>query len=305
MKKPIKTAVFPVAGMGTRFLPATKSAPKEMLPIIDKPLIHYVVEEAIQAGMTQLVFVTSHTKRAIEDYFDNNFELESRLAQAGKTDVLEMIKSIVPPHVDIVYIRQSEPRGLGDAVMCARQVVGDEPFAVLLADDVLVSSELSCLQSMLSIYHESESTVLAVENIDVQYSDQYGIVSVDDMQARPLIANAIIEKPKPAVAPSTLGVIGRYILNPSIFQCLEQLDPGVGGELQLTDAIAAQMKNETVCVYPFSGQRYDCGHHLGFIKATIDFALKDPRFSADISSYLNDRLENHKDSKNPTEAVVV
>lgn len=272
MNKAIKTAVFPVAGLGTRFLPITKSAPKEMLPIVDKPLVQYVVEEALAAGVEQLIFVTNYSKYAIEDYFDRQPDYERRLEQMGKSAELEMLRNIVPAYANVVYIRQSAPAGLGDAVLRAKRVVGQEPFAVLLADDIIDAPPHGCLQKMVDIYARTGSSVVAVEQVPQQNTDQYGIVAVgENNQIR-----AIVEKPHPAKAPSCLGVVGRYILTPRIFTLLEEIPPGVGGEIQLTDAIAELLKEEPVTAFPFTGKRYDCGSKLGFLEATIAFALRRP-----------------------------
>lgn len=289
MKQKITTAVFPVAGLGTRFLPVTKAGPKEMLPIIDKPLIQYVVEEAISAGITELVLVTSSSKRAIEDYFDSNYELESRLEQWGKYDILSVVKNILPQHVSVVYVRQTHPRGLGDAVLCAKHVVRDRPFAVLLADDIIDGGERSCLQDMLDVFEQTQSSVLAVEKISKIDTDKYGIVSLAGGEGN--VIKAIVEKPKPDVAPSNLAVTGRYILTPRIFALLEETEKGVGGEIQLTDAIAKLLKEESITAFPFIGRRYDCGSRMGFLEATIDYALKRPELSERLKRYLSDLVE--------------
>jgi len=282
MIKPIKTAVFPVAGLGTRFLPITKTGPKEMLPIVDKPLIQYVVEEAFAAGIEQIVIVTNTNKYAIEDYFDRHSEYERRLEQQGKLAELEMVRNIIPSYASVVYIRQSIPAGLGDAVLRAKQVVGQEPFAVLLADDIIDSPPQGCLQKMVEIYEQTGSSVIAVEQVPPENTDQYGIVSINEKNQ----IFGIVEKPKPAVAPSHLGVVGRYILTPRIFTLLEQITAGVGGEVQLTDAIAELLKEETIMACPFKGKRYDCGSKLGFLEATIAYALRRP----DLGPALRERL---------------
>jgi UTP--glucose-1-phosphate uridylyltransferase len=268
----IKTAVFPVAGLGTRFLPITKTGPKEMLPIVDKPLVQYVVEEALAAGIEQLIFVTNNSKYAIEDYFDRQPDYERRLEQQGKLAELEMVRNIVPSYVSVVYIRQPVAAGLGDAVLRARQVVGQSPFAVLLADDIIDSPPHGCLQKMTEIFARTQSSVIAVEQVLPENTDQYGIVSIDDQHR----IQAIVEKPQPAVAPSRLGVVGRYILTPRIFALLEQVSAGVGGEIQLTDAIAELIKEETMTACAFTGKRYDCGSKAGFLEATIAYALRRP-----------------------------
>ncbi|MCX7120286.1 MAG: UTP--glucose-1-phosphate uridylyltransferase GalU [Gammaproteobacteria bacterium] len=288
MKCPVTTAVFPVAGMGTRFLPVTKAGPKEMLPIVDKPLIQYVVEEAIAVGIKKLVFVTSSGKRAIEDYFDSNFELETLLEQKGKIEILNTVRNIIPSDVKIVYVRQPRPKGLGDAVLCAKPVVGNEPFAVLLADDIMENSHRTCLSDMMDRFHETQSSVLAVEKINREDTDKYGIVSMlDNPQFLSQIAS-IVEKPAPEKAPSTLAVTGRYILTPRIFDMLEQIDIGVGGELQLTDGLAKLLNYEAITVCTLKGRRYDCGSRLGFLQATIDFALKRAEFKEPLMAYLKE-----------------
>lgn len=287
MKK-VTTAVFPVAGMGTRFLPITKAGPKEMLPIVDKPLIQYVVEEAVAVGIKKLVLVTSAAKRTIEDYFDRNFELERTLEKQGKNDVLAIVRNIIPADVKIIYVRQASPKGLGDAVLCAKPAVGDEPFAVLLADDIMEEGHKTCLSDMMLRFEQTQASVLAVENIAYEDSNKYGIVSMMKNPTIPFQISGIVEKPEPKDAPSSLGVTGRYILTPRIFDLLEHTACGVGGELQLTDAIAQLLKEEKVTVCPIKGKRYDCGSGLGYLKTVIHFALKRSEFSADLMRYLKD-----------------
>ena len=291
MTQKITTAVFPVAGLGTRFLPVTKAGPKEMLPIVDKPLIQYVVEEAISAGITELIFVTSGRKRAIEDYFDSNYELESRLEQLGKYDTLSTVRNIVPDHVKFVYVRQTHPRGLGDAVLCAKHVVRDRPFAVLLADDIIDSGERTCMQDMVDVFSKTQTSVLAVEEVPQKDTNKYGIVSLVKNSNR---IKAIIEKPEPSEAPSNLAVTGRYILTPDIFALLEKTEKGVGDEVQLTDAISMLLDEESITAFPFSGRRYDCGSRLGFLEATIAYALKRPELNESLKQYLTQIL--HKTS---------
>lgn len=274
MMQPIKTAIFPVAGMGTRFLPVTKAGPKEMLPIVDKPLIQYVVEEAVAAGMTQIVFVTSSSKRAIEDYFDANYELEQHLVQKQMTDTLATVRNIIPSNVSIAYVRQSHPRGLGDAVLRGKNIVGNEPFAVLLADDIMQLGAKACLQQMVEIYEQTGGSVLAVEQVATDQTDKYGIVTLDQTQHNRVIE--IVEKPSPAEAKSTLAVTGRYILTPKIFELLERTQYGHGGEIQLTDAISELLKEQRVSICPVKGRRFDCGSKTGFLEATIAFALERP-----------------------------
>lgn len=287
----VTKAIFPVAGLGTRFLPATKANPKEMLPIVDKPLIQYAVEEAIAAGITELIFVTSSSKRAIEDHFDSNFELESNLIAKGKYDLLEMIRGILPPGISCVYIRQHSPKGLGHAVLCAQQLVMNEPFAVLLADDLIDGNKQSCLQQMVNVFNETKSSVIAVEKIPSQHTDKYGIVDIAGSHQHVAGIRNIIEKPKPNEAPSNLGVVGRYILTPAIFKLLETTVEGSGGEIQLTDAIAKLLTLETVNALQFKGKRYDCGSKLGYLEATIAYALKHPELAHDFKCLLQEFVE--------------
>lgn len=286
MLKAISKAVFPVAGLGTRFLPATKANPKEMLPIVDKPLIQYAVEEAIAAGITQLIFVTSSSKRAIEDHFDSNFELEHRLLQQGKIEILEIVKNIVPAGVDCIYVRQPHALGLGHAVLCARQVVGDHPFAVLLADD-LIDSEIPCLSQMQKIYHKTGQSVIAVQAISPQDSEKYGVIAYENNWDHDGPIHAIVEKPKPLEAPSDFGVVGRYILTPEIFSILSKQLPDRNGEIQLTDAIAEILNTQTVTALRFEGTRYDCGNKLGYMQATIALGLKHPDLGVELKEYLD------------------
>lgn len=290
----VRTAVFPVAGMGSRFLPATKANPKEMLPIVDKPLIQYAVEEAIAAGITRLVFVTSESKRAIEDHFDTNFELEARLSAAGKTDILNTVRGILPEGVAAIYIRQPEPLGLGHAVLCAEPVVGNEPFVILLADDLIDSGEHpGCVQQMIDLHQANQqASVLSVQPVAPSETDKYGIVSLAAAPDSNRI-EAIVEKPKPADAPSTLGVVGRYLLNPSIFTYLKRIEAGSGGELQLTDAIALQLQQEVVLAHAIVGTRYDCGSKLGYLQATLNFGIQHPEVGADFTQYLRSFIGQH------------
>lgn len=281
----IRTAVFPVAGRGTRFLPATKASPKEMLPIVDKPLIQYAVEEAVEAGATKLVFVTGASKRAIEDHFDVDFELESALEASGKLELLELTRDIVPAGVSCIYIRQGVPLGLGHAVLCARPAVGDEPFYVHLADD-LIYSEVACLQQMREHYEQHGASVLGVETVPKDQTGSYGIVAVDDSQEGFSKVTRIVEKPKPEDAPSNLAVVGRYLLTPAIFDELETTGRGAGGEIQLTDAIAALLARETVSALPFTGTRYDCGSKIGYLRAVVEYALRHPELGENFKAYL-------------------
>lgn len=282
----ITKAIFPVAGLGTRFLPATKANPKEMLPIVDKPLIQYAVEEAVNAGITELIFVTNSSKRAIEDHFDSNFELEATLQERGKDDLLAIVKGILPDGVSCAYIRQKSPQGLGHAVLCAKQLVMNEPFAVLLADDLIDGGQQSCLKQMVENFEKIQSSIIAVEKIAASETKKYGIV--DLKSTNDLLADicGIIEKPEPALAPSNLGVVGRYILMPRIFTHLENTHKGSHGEIQLTDAIAKLLLEEKVYAYQFEGKRYDCGSKLGYLQATIAYALKHPELAMDFKRSL-------------------
>jgi UTP--glucose-1-phosphate uridylyltransferase len=289
----IKTAVFPVAGLGTRFLPMTKAAPKEMLPVVDKPVIQYVVEEAIAAGIEHIVFVTSSDKRAIEDYFDRNYELEMRLKERGNWDALKTVQDILPSNVCFSYVRQMEPLGLGHAVLSAKAVVGDQPFAVLLADDIIDDGDKGCLHKMVEIYDQTQASVIAVENVERSETDKYGIISLKNNDQ--LQVESIVEKPLPENAPSTLAVTGRYILTSRIFSLLENTERGQGGEIQLTDAIAMLLKEGTITAYPFEGQRYDCGSKLGLLKATIAFALKHPELRQALTQFFQQSLSDDSD----------
>jgi UTP--glucose-1-phosphate uridylyltransferase len=290
MSPPITKAVFPVAGLGTRFLPATKANPKEMLPVVDKPLIQYAAEEAVAAGIKELIFITGRSKRSIEDHFDKAFELEAELEARDKADMLAQVRGILPADVSCIYIRQPEPLGLGHAVLCAAPVVGDNPFAVILADDLIVNDGKSCLQQMVDVYGERGNSVLAVQRIAPEDTDKYGIVAIDDScgAALPRV-NAIVEKPAPEDAPSTLGVVGRYILTPRIMSLLRTTGRGAGGEIQLTDAISDLLGFEHVLACEFDGQRYDCGSKLGYLEATVDLALAHPELGADFREVIRAR----------------
>jgi UTP--glucose-1-phosphate uridylyltransferase len=272
-RKPIRKAVFPVAGLGTRFLPATKSIPKEMLPIVDKPLIQYAVEEALEAGIDTLIFITSRKKHAISDHFDTEFELETKLAESGKQDLLERITGIVPDRVSRVHVTQPEALGLGHAILCAESVVGDEPFAILLADDMVRNDGKGALAQMVDVYRQTGSSVIGVEEIPRAMTSSYGIVGTRENGQGHMAIDLIVEKPQPEDAPSRLGVIGRYVMDPAIFGCLRNVQAGAGGEIQLTDGIAALLATRTVLALPLVGERYDCGSRQGFIKATIEYAM--------------------------------
>ncbi len=286
MKQLLTKAVFPVAGMGTRFLPVTKATPKEMLPIVDKPLIQYAVEEAVEAGITELIFVTSSSKRAIEDHFDKNYELESELEKKGKHELLEVVRNVVPDGVSCVYVRQPEALGLGHAVLCAKKVVGNAPFAVILADDLIDGGNVSCLKQMSELYETRRSSILGVEKVAHSDTDKYGIVAVEDEASVVTPVQEIIEKPDPSDAPSNLAVVGRYILSPQIFHILETTGRGAGGEYQLTDAIARLLLEEPVLAYQFDGKRFDCGSKQGYLEATVEYALKHPELGINFRRYL-------------------
>jgi UTP--glucose-1-phosphate uridylyltransferase len=288
--KPVRKAVFPVAGLGTRFLPATKSIPKEMLPIVDKPLIQYAVEEALEAGIDTLIFITSRKKHAISDHFDSAFELQTRLAESGKTELLARVSNIVPEHVNRVHVTQPEALGLGHAVLCAESSVGDEPFAVLLADDMIRSQGPGALAQMIEIHNQTGASVIGVEEIPLELTSSYGVVGFRPGDVDRQQIDNIVEKPAPENAPSRLGVVGRYILSPSIFGHLRKVQAGAGGEIQLTDGIAAMLNSEQVLACPFEGVRYDCGSRHGFIRATIDYALADDSLRDDILEHLMHQL---------------
>ncbi|MBK7898149.1 MAG: UTP--glucose-1-phosphate uridylyltransferase GalU [Azonexus sp.] len=287
MKK-VRKAVFPVAGLGTRFLPATKASPKEMLPIVDKPLIQYAVEEAVAAGVTDMIFVTGRSKRAIEDHFDKAYELETELASRGKNEMLDFVRRMIPRDINCIYIRQAEPLGLGHAVLCARPVIGDEPFAVLLADDLL-DGEPPVLRQMTDTYDYYRCSVIGVQDVPLAETGSYGIVKAAPVAERLERIEAIVEKPKPEVAPSTLGVVGRYILTPRIFHHLERIGKGSGGEIQLTDGIAKLLEEEQVLAYRYAGTRYDCGSKLGYLQATVVFGQRHPEVGEAFTAYLRGR----------------
>ncbi len=286
MSARVRKAVFPVAGLGTRFLPATKASPKEMLPVVDKPLIQYAVEEAVAAGITDLIFVTGRTKRSIEDHFDKAYELESELEQGGKHALLAQARDTLPAGINCIYIRQAEPLGLGHAVLCARPVVGDEPFAVILADDLINGGKQGCLSQMVEIFEREQSSVIAVEEIDRADTDKYGIVDISPIDERTSRIDAIVEKPAPAAAPSTLGVVGRYVLTPRIMELLATTGKGAGGEIQLTDGIAALLAEERVLSWRFHGRRYDCGNKLGYLEAAVEYGLEHAEVKGEFRAYL-------------------
>lgn len=282
----ITKAVFPVAGLGTRFLPATKASPKEMLPIVDKPLIQYAVEEAVEAGITDMIFVTGRSKRAIEDHFDKAYELETELEMRGRTSMLELLRGMLPKNVNCIYIRQAEALGLGHAVLCARPVVGDEPFAVILADD-LIDERPGSLAQMVQIFSQHGASVIATERVAPAETSSYGIVDAKQEVAPGVLQiRGIVEKPDPAAAPSNMAVVGRYLLTPGIFDCLERVQPGKGGEIQLTDGIAALLARERVLACQYQGKRYDCGSKLGYMQANVVYALRHPEIGGQFEQWL-------------------
>jgi UTP--glucose-1-phosphate uridylyltransferase len=277
--------VFPVAGLGTRFLPATKASPKEMLPIVDKPLIQYAVEEAAAAGITDMIFITGRNKRAIEDHFDKAYELETELANRNKKDLLEQVRSVTPPGINCIYIRQAEALGLGHAVLCAEPVVGHEPFAVLLADD-LIDAEVPVMRQMCEVAGRERVATIGVMKVAAEETSSYGIVETSAREGNVSRIGRMFEKPKPGTTSSTLAVVGRYVLTPRIFHHLRTMPPGAGGEIQLTDAIARLLVDERVVAYEFDGRRYDCGSKLGYLEATVDFGLKHTEVAAGFADYL-------------------
>lgn len=281
----ITKAVFPVAGLGTRFLPATKASPKEMLPIVDKPLVQYAVEEAIEAGITELIFVTGRNKRSIPDHFDKAYELESELQSRGKTELLETVQNIIPDNVTCIYIRQTEALGLGHAILCAKPVISNDAFAVLLADD-LIDAKPGVIKQMVQHYETNGCSVIGVQRVPREETSSYGIVGIEQPDAPLSVINAIVEKPVPDKAPSNLAVVGRYILTPNVLEHLQNIGPGAGGEIQLTDGIAALLKEEKVYAYQFEGKRYDCGSKLGYLEATVEYALKHPELKNEFLKYL-------------------
>ena len=287
----IRTAVFPVAGLGTRFLPATKTVPKEMLPIVDRPLIQYAVDEAIEAGCDTLVFVTNRYKHSVADYFDKAYELEQKLEKSGKHEQLELIRNVLPQHVRAVFVTQAEALGLGHAVLCAKPVVGDAPFAVLLPDDLIWSRGQGALAQMADHAEATAASVIAVQDVAREQTGSYGIVDAPAFSGRVGRIEAIVEKPKPADAPSTLAVVGRYILDPRIFDLLETTQTGTGGEIQLTDGIASLLKEKPVDAFRFQGTRFDCGTHLGLIEATVRYALDHEILSAPAAQMMQAALD--------------
>jgi UTP--glucose-1-phosphate uridylyltransferase len=287
----VKKAVFPVAGLGTRFLPATKASPKEMMPIVDMPLIQYAVNEAVLAGITELIFVTNGSKQAIENHFDSNHELESNLIECGKYELLEIVQNILPTGISCTYVHQKIPLGLGHAVLCAKELVGNEPFAVLLADDLIDGGKKSCLQQMIDAFRMNQSSIIAVQKIPPTDTGKYGVIDLLPDNNKLAEIQGIVEKPAPADAPSDLAVVGRYILTPRIFALLEQTGKGSGGEIQLTDAIAKLLLEQPVYSLQFQGKRYDCGSKMGYLEATIAFALKHPELAHNFKQFLRDFVE--------------
>lgn len=285
----VRKAVFPVAGFGRRFLPATKASPKEMLPVVDKPLVQYAVEEAVAAGITQLIFVTGRGKRVIEDHFDKSYEIEQVLKLQGQQALLDLVQNIKPSHVECVYVRQPEPLGLGHALLCAEKLVGKEPFAVVLADDLLVG-EPPVLAQMVRVFSHYDCSVVAVKEFEPEESSAYGVVSGRYWDERVMSIGKIVEKPAPDAAPSNIGVAGRYVLMPSIFRHLRAQLPGVNGKLELSDGIQSMLKDEQVLAYNFDGTHYNCGTKLGYLKATVDFALCHPELRGSFDAWLRERI---------------
>lgn len=286
MYKAVKKAVFPVAGLGTRFLPATKANPKEMLPVVDKPLIQYAVEEAVAAGIEVMVFITGRNKRSIADHFDKAYELETELELRSKVETLATVRNIIPPKIACVYIRQAQALGLGHAVLCAKPVVGDDPFAVILADDLIDNDGKACLKQMVDIFHEEQNSIIGVERVPPHMTQSYGIVETEGENKTLARVQNIVEKPRPEEAPSNLGVVGRYVFTPSIFAEIEATGRGAGGEIQLTDAIASLLQKEPVHAYEFQGKRYDCGSKLGYLIATVEQGLQHRELKDAFRQYL-------------------
>jgi UTP--glucose-1-phosphate uridylyltransferase len=287
----IRKAVFPVAGLGTRFLPATKTVPKEMLPVVDKPLIQYAVDEAIEAGCDTLVFVTNRYKHSVADYFDKAYELEQKLEKAGKSELLALIRDVLPRNVRAVFVTQAEALGLGHAVLCARPVIGDEPFAVLLPDDLIWNRGPGALRQMSELARRENAGVIAVQDVPREQTGSYGIVAASGFEGRHGHIDAIVEKPRPEVAPSTLAVVGRYVLGPEIFPILERTRPGPGGEIQLTDAIATMLEKHRILAYRFEGRRFDCGSRIGLVEATIQYALDHDDLNEAARAYMRAALD--------------
>ena len=292
MKTTVKKAIIPAAGLGTRFLPATKSQPKEMLPIVDKPTLQYIIEEAINSGIEEILIITGRNKKSIEDHFDKSVELELELEHKGKKEMLEMVQEI-SNMVNIHYIRQKEPKGLGHAIHCAKSFIGDEPFAVLLGDDI-VDSETPCLKQLINAYDEYKTSILGVQEVEKENTDKYGILDCKYIEDRVYKVKDMVEKPSIEEAPSNIAILGRYIITPAIFEILEKQEPGKGGEIQLTDALKTLAQHEAIYAYNFEGRRYDVGDKLGFLEATVDFALKRPELRDKFIEFLEDRINDSK-----------
>ena len=295
MRKTVKKAIIPAAGLGTRFLPATKSQPKEMLPIVDKPTLQYIIEEAIESGIEEILIITGRSKKSIEDHFDKSVELELELEQKGKIEMLEMVQKI-SNMVNIHYIRQKEPKGLGHAIYCAKSFIGNDPFAVLLGDDI-VDSETPCLKQLINAYDEYKTSILGVQEVAKEDTDKYGILDCKHIEDRVYKVKDMIEKPNVDEAPSNIAILGRYIITPAIFEILENQEPGKGGEIQLTDALKTLGQQEAIYAYNFEGRRYDVGDKLGFLEATIDFALKRDNLKDGLMEYITNIVENKKEAK--------
>ncbi|XTR37226.1 UTP--glucose-1-phosphate uridylyltransferase GalU [Paraclostridium tenue] len=302
MKKKVRKAIIPAAGLGTRFLPATKSQPKEMLPIVDKPTLQYIIEEAVNSGIEEILIVTGRSKKSIEDHFDRSIELELELEQKGKNEMLELVRSI-SNMVDIYFIRQKEPKGLGHAIYCAKSFVGDEPFAVLLGDDI-VDNDVPCLKQLLNAYNEYNTSILGVQEVSKEDTNKYGILDVKYIEDRVYKVKDMVEKPKVEEAPSNMAILGRYIITPAIFDILENQKPGKGGEIQLTDALKTLGEHEVIYAYNFEGRRYDVGDKLGFLEATVDFALKRPELRKEFMKFLEVKVNNRNKSIEPPKAEI-
>lgn len=295
MQRKVKKAVIPAAGLGTRFLPATKAQPKEMLPIVDKPTLQYIIEEAVASGIEEILIITGRNKKSIEDHFDKSVELELELENKGKNELLEVVQGI-SNMINIHYIRQKEPKGLGDAIYCARHFIGDEPFAIMLGDDI-VDNEVPCLKQLMDAYEEYRTTILGVQKVDIQSTDKYGIISAKHIEDRVYKVKDLVEKPEPGKAPSNIAILGRYIITPEIFDILKDLPAGKGGEVQLTDALKELSKKEAMYAYNFEGRRYDVGDKLGFLEATVDFALKRSELRDGFMEYLKNVCEQSDKEK--------
>ncbi|WP_373598211.1 UTP--glucose-1-phosphate uridylyltransferase GalU [Paraclostridium bifermentans] len=295
MKQRIRKAIIPAAGLGTRFLPATKAQPKEMLPIVDKPTLQYIIEEAVASGIEEILIVTGRSKKSIEDHFDRSVELEMELEQKGKMEMLKIVQDI-SNMVDIYFIRQKEPKGLGHAIYCAKSFVGDEPFAVLLGDDI-VDTKNPCLKQLIGAYDEYRTSILGVQEVAKEDTDKYGILDVKHIEDRVYKVKDMVEKPKVEEAPSNIAILGRYIITPTIFDILANQAPGKGGEIQLTDALRTLVEHEAIYAYNFEGKRYDVGDKLGFLKATVDFALKRDELKDEFMEFLKAKVQDNKEDK--------